>query len=458
MKKYYFITLLAIIIITLLQGYNISLQYREYIHNQVDAINTALKVSIDEEYAKRAHKNRHSHKDGKQRLFYKVMNKADIIKAKPKKEDILRFDEINIQDLREKGIAETETEAIGLISQDLMTTRKNPLNLSVLSAIFKKNLNKGYSYSLLILDEQKHIMQQSGETTGIGKLQYSKPIAIGLRPIRFVKAVVNIPPSSFIINSVSTLVLTLVLACIIIICIGYQMTVIRNKEKLLRNREVSIHGTIHDLKAPLSSTLLLLGIIKDYLTDYHLIELMDKAERQIFRLSTTIKTILITAKAGEGKLILNKEPINLVEIANTAKENIEIDYKSNPHKICITDNRIIKQEVVADKYLIENIVQNLLENAIKYSEANTQIDITLTEAETFAVIAVKDQGIGIDQKYQKKIFKQFYRIPISSHKKGYGIGLALVKYAVEAHNGTIKIYSEPGKGSTFVFTLPTNKK
>ena len=65
-------------------------------------------------------------------------------------------------------------------------------------------------------------------------------------------------------------------------------------------------------------------------------------------------------------------------------------------------------------------------------------------------------AIGIDKKYQKKIFEQFYRIPATHHKSGYGIGLAMVKYAVKAHGGTIKVVSEPGKGSTFTFTLPLN--
>ena len=73
MKKYYCITILALIVITLLQGYNISLQYREYIHNETDKVNAALKTAIDEEYAIRAHKKEKSNKDGKQRVFYKIM-------------------------------------------------------------------------------------------------------------------------------------------------------------------------------------------------------------------------------------------------------------------------------------------------------------------------------------------------------------------------------------------------
>ena len=102
MKKYYCITILAIIIITLLQGYNISLQHKNYIFNETDKINSELKVTVDEEYAIRAYQNYTQYKDGKQRLYYKDMSEEDFLKAKPKKEDIININEINIQELRDK--------------------------------------------------------------------------------------------------------------------------------------------------------------------------------------------------------------------------------------------------------------------------------------------------------------------------------------------------------------------
>lgn len=153
MKKYYYITILALLVVTLLQGYNVSLQYKEYIYNEIDKINSALKVSVDEEYAIRAHQSYNPHKDRKQRVYYKQMSEEDFLKAKPKKEDVIRFNEINIQDLRDRGIAETEAEAMGLLTKDRLTAKGNPINLAKLSRIFKKSLNEGFTYTLLILDE-----------------------------------------------------------------------------------------------------------------------------------------------------------------------------------------------------------------------------------------------------------------------------------------------------------------
>ena len=456
MKKYYCITILALLVVTLLQGYNVSLQYKEYIYKEIDKINSALKVSVDEEYAIRAHQNYNPHKDGKQRLYTKIMTDEDFLKAKPKKEDVIRFDEINIQDLRDRGIAETEAEAMGLLTKDILTNKGNPINLAKLSQICKKNLNEGFTNTLLILDENKKVIKSYGQTKDIETWQASKPIGIGLKPIRFVQAKVNITPSSFIINSIWTLASTILLALIIIFCVGYQMTAIRYKEDLLRNREVSLHGTVHDLKAPLASILLKLGFIKDSIKDADLQEMIASSERQIKNLANTIKTILITSKASESKLVINKEQVDIIELTQQAQEQIDINYASKPHAIGIHDHREENALVYADKYLIENVMHNLMENAVKYSDKEANVEVNIKQDEHFTIISVSDHGVGIDRKYQKKIFEQFYRIPATHHKSGYGIGLAMVKYAVKAHGGTIKVVSEPGKGSTFTFTLPLN--
>ena len=398
-------------IITLLQGYNISLQHKNYIFNETDKINSELKVTVDEEYAIRAYQNYTQYKDGKQRLYYKDMSEEDFLKAKPKKEDIININEINIQELRDKGIVETEAEAMGLLTKDRLTAKGNPINLAKLSQIFKKNLNEGFIYTLLILDENKKVIKSYGPTKDIESWQASTPIAIGLKPIRFVQAKVDITPSSFIRNSIETLISTILLALIIVFCVGYQMTAIRYKEDLLRNREVSLHGTVHDLKAPLASILLKLGFIKDCIKDADLQEMIASSERQIKNLANTIKTILITSKASESKLVINKEQVDIIELTQQAQEQIDINYASKPHAIGIHDHREEKALVYADKYLIENVMHNLMENAVKYSDREANVDVNIKQDEHFTIISVSDHGVGIDKKYQKKIFEQFYRIP-----------------------------------------------
>lgn len=397
-------------IITLLQGYNISLQHKNYIFNETDKINSELKVTVDEEYAIRAYQNYTQYKDGKQRLYYKDMSEEDFLKAKPKKEDIININEINIQELRDKGIVETEAEAMGLLTKDRLTAKGNPINLAKLSQIFKKNLNEGFIYTLLILDENKKVIKSYGPTKDIESWQASTPIAIGLKPIRFVQAKVDITPSSFIRNSIETLISTILLALIIVFCVGYQMTAIRYKEDLLRNREVSLHGTVHDLKAPLASILLKLGFIKDCIKDADLQEMIASSERQIKNLANTIKTILITSKASESKLVINKEQVDIIELTQQAQEQIDINYASKPHAIGIHDHREENALVYADKYLIENVMHNLMENAVKYSDKEANVEVNIKQDEHFTIISVSDHGVGIDKKYQKNLKSATYRV------------------------------------------------
>lgn len=382
------------------------------------------------------------------------MTSEDFKKANPPKEDIIRFDEVNIQELREKEIIDTEMEAVGLLAKDRMSAKNRLINLQHLSHIFKKNLREDFPCTFFILNENQKAMKSYGQTYGIEDWQSSKPIAIGLRPILFVQVVMDIPVSAFIKNSIATFILSASLALFVIFCIGFQMTVIKKKEKLLRNREISIHGTIHDLKAPLAGILLSLSFIKDEIKDIELKQILSKTEKQTKTLANTIKMILMAAKAGENKLALNKEPTEILALVNQAKELVETNYADKQPSISVHDERTIKKDVSTDRFLIENTIYNLMENAVKYSDFRASIEVNIQETSRFVCIRVKDHGIGIEKKYQKKIFEQFFRISSTHYKNGYGIGLAMAKYSVKAHGGTIKVESELGKGSTFSFTLP----
>lgn len=109
-----------------------------------------------------------------------------------------------------------------------------------------------------------------------------------------------------------------------------------------------------------------------------------------------------------------------------------------------------------DPLYVRNVIRNLVENALKYSDDGVQIIIRISKKETQAIFTVKDNGWGIAPKYQKKIFTQFFQVPREqmAHQRGYGIGLAYTKYIIEAHGGSISVESIPGKGSIFICKFP----
>ncbi|ELR69855.1 sensor histidine kinase [Fulvivirga imtechensis AK7] len=118
------------------------------------------------------------------------------------------------------------------------------------------------------------------------------------------------------------------------------------------------------------------------------------------------------------------------------------------------------EAIWADKEALQEVIINILDNAIKYSPDKKVIEIVTGNADSMAFVSVKDQGIGIQRKDQKYIFDKFYRVPSGDLAKarGTGLGLSLVKQIVEAHNGKIEVKSEVNKGTTFTIYFPKKKK
>ena len=112
----------------------------------------------------------------------------------------------------------------------------------------------------------------------------------------------------------------------------------------------------------------------------------------------------------------------------------------------------------ADYIKIQQILFNLLGNAIKFSNPQSKIEITTQTNKNNTVIKIKDHGIGIDKKYQKRIFDKFYQVEnaLSKTETSTGLGLTITKEFVRLHHGKIELESEPNKGTTFTISIPTN--
>ena len=119
---------------------------------------------------------------------------------------------------------------------------------------------------------------------------------------------------------------------------------------------------------------------------------------------------------------------------------------------------ISKVSVNADEGQMMQLLQNLVENALKYCDGTPVIHISSEEDDNFYKFSVKDNGIGIEQQYLERIFQIFQRLHTKEKYEGTGIGLAVCKRIVERHNGEIWVESELGKGSTFYFTIPKKEE
>ncbi len=168
--------------------------------------------------------------------------------------------------------------------------------------------------------------------------------------------------------------------------------------------------------------------------------------------------ILQSATLGKGNLVLHKELTDLHEILNEVIRNIGIQIEIKDGQI-IKDFEAADSLVLADRVHLVNVVQNLLDNANKYTKVRPHIIVSTKDSADGIIFAVQDNGIGIGKADQKKIFDKLYRVPEGNihNFKGFGLGLSYVKTVVESHGGSIRLESELKKGTKFEVYLPRHQ-
>jgi two-component system, chemotaxis family, sensor kinase Cph1 len=227
---------------------------------------------------------------------------------------------------------------------------------------------------------------------------------------------------------------------------------VKELERSNKELEQFAYVTSHDLKEPLrmisSFTQLLERRYKGKL-DQDADEFIEYIVNGANRMQRLLDDLLEYSRITTGPK--KYEKVNLEDIVDECVNNLKIAINETNAKIDYDPLPV----VVANRTQMIQLFQNLLSNAIKFQSKTTPIvGISALKDEDRYVFAVKDNGIGIDPKYQKRIFKVFQRLHARNEYDGTGIGLSLIKKIVQYHNGNIWIKSELGKGSTFYFTLP----
>jgi signal transduction histidine kinase len=223
-----------------------------------------------------------------------------------------------------------------------------------------------------------------------------------------------------------------------------------------KNRYIGI--VAHDLRNPIGiaesfSNLLIedIDVIgKEKLTEY----LGIINERCNFSLDL-IHSFLDVSKIEAGIFELKVEPVNYISFINHILLQEQI-FAQNKAQTIVISSSINEVKLLFDKNKIQQVLNNLLSNAIKYSLPNTQITIEISENANEVVTKVIDQGQGIVPEELSKVFSPFKTTSTKSTalEKSTGLGLAIVKKIIEAHNGSVNVESELGKGSSFYFSLP----
>jgi len=225
-----------------------------------------------------------------------------------------------------------------------------------------------------------------------------------------------------------------------------------NEIKILSNKKDEfIAAVTHELKTPVTALSGSLQILKRYISlEEKGLLIVERCIKQVDKVTFLINDLLDFSKTQTGLLQLRPQVFDLTELITDCidlfKGETDHDFKFD------ADNPI---QLIADRLRIEQVLINLLGNAVKYSPAGGSIKIDVEEQADSVSVSVEDEGIGIDRDHLDKMFTRFYRaVNTECNIPGLGMGLYISKEIINRHNGTIHVKSEAGKGSVFCFSLP----
>jgi len=211
----------------------------------------------------------------------------------------------------------------------------------------------------------------------------------------------------------------------------------------------------HELRTPLTVIMGALSTATDErVSKEQKEELIQEANSSAESLASILANMLELSRYQAGRLELERKPVRISDIAEKGAERARRKYDT--HNIVVDVSNSLP-DVEVDAGRMELVLYNLIENAVKYSPAGSEVRIFSRRGEDGLVIGVRDHGVGIPPEDQERLFQPFSRLK-EDIAGGVGLGLVVCKRLVEAHGGHIWVESAPGKGSTFFFRIPTNKK
>lgn len=222
------------------------------------------------------------------------------------------------------------------------------------------------------------------------------------------------------------------------------------KEKIDTIRKEFSANVSHELKTPLTSISGYAELIKDGIVQKKDIEnFAGRIYHEAQRLIVLIDKIMLLSKLDEDKLALHKEEVDLYPLVLEICKRLKPLALEKNVQIELTGENI---QISGFRYILDEMLYNLCENAIKYNKEQGTVKIWLGKELTTNKIIIEDTGIGIDKQHQERIFERFYRVDKSHNSKisGSGLGLSIVKYVAMLHSMQIKLESEPEKGTKFI--------
>jgi two-component system phosphate regulon sensor histidine kinase PhoR len=261
---------------------------------------------------------------------------------------------------------------------------------------------------------------------------------------------------SFLLANRNMTLTLMILSILAIVFFLYSMWVIMEQKRLSELQKDFINNMTHEFKTPISS----IKIASDFLSndnhiknDIRLTKYVQIIREQNQRLNDQVEKVLNVARLEKDSIELKKEIFEINTTLQQIINNESLKLKTGNITFVPIGYAIM---IHADKLHFVNVIANMIDNAIKYSDENPIVEILLNEVQDNVLLTVKDNGVGIDNESQKKLFDKFYRVSTGNvhNVKGFGLGLFYVKNICNAHGWALQVISSPGQGSRFIITIP----
>lgn len=265
----------------------------------------------------------------------------------------------------------------------------------------------------------------------------------------------------FILNSLLPfLIAMLFFSVVIITTFAISIRTILKQKKISTIKNDFINNMTHEFKTPIATISLAADALKSENPSAQQAQsFADIIKQESQNMNQKVETILQMALVEQQELKLSKELIAVNSLVSGVLQHMALKLKASGAEI---DTLLLDNDcnVSVDKHHIENVLSNIIDNAIKYAQWAPTITVGVTTQQQSISISIKDKGIGMTRDEQKRVFDKFYRAESGNihNTKGFGLGLSYANEIVKLHNGQITLESEKGKGTTVLLTLPIDNE
>lgn len=329
-------------------------------------------------------------------------------------------------------------------------------------SLAKRGIALNYEFGLIVPSENDTLLVTQGfQKSNYRYEEFSRTLNGQLTSVCACQPLLHVHVDhlfNYLLGRLAILIIPSILFLLLLVfCLAWLIRNLNRQRKLDQVKNEFINNLTHELKTPVFSSSLLIKMIRQRINGQHekVEEYLNLMEKENTQMKGHIEKVLELASLESGHYELDFQPHRLHALVKELASRYELKLKEKGGALVL---RLTAEDdsLTIDPIHIQNALQNIFENAIKYNPEGIELVLSTSELGEQLQIEIQDNGIGIAPEHQKKIFEKFYRVPMGDLHvvKGFGLGLSYVKQIIAAHGGEVSVESRKGKGTKFIIVLP----